>query len=279
MNSRADAFNLGIFAVLSVVLHIAAGMALYFLAPEPRLAVEGPYIVRIVPPEPPPAPQAEVQKAPPRARQRASVKRETPPEPAPPPKEFSSRPSSPTAPKQPLSGTKEVKPPAEDTAPEAQVEKKEEAVSEAPGFSPFAPEGEKLADKLFDPDVLAGVIEKDRKPKPPESSVTFDTKEIRHWGYMQRLKERIEYIWEYPPEAAAKGIYGDLLIRFVIKDDGSLGAVELVRTSGWRGLDSAAMRALKDGAPYWPLPDEWDTNSLTITGHFIYTIHGSYYLR
>jgi protein TonB len=278
MNSKSDAFKFGIFVVLSVILHIAAGTALYFLTPEARVVAEGPYIVRIVPTEPPPAPKTEVQKAPSEAMPRASAKRKTPPESAPPPKEFSSRPSTPTVPKKPLSGTKEVKPPAEDTAPEAQVKKKEEAVSEAPGFSPSAPEGEGLVDKLFDPEVVAGVVEAGKKPKPPESSVTFDTKEIRHWGYMQRLKERIEYVWEYPPEAAAKGIYGDLLVRFVIKGDGSLGAIELVRTSGWRDLDKAAMEALREGAPYWPLPEDWGLSSLTVTGHFIYTMHG-YYVR
>jgi protein TonB len=279
MNSKTDAFNLGIFAVLSVVLHIAAGAALYFLAPEAMVAKEGPYVVILAPPEPAPAPQAQEKKAPHPAKRRASVKRKTPPEPAPPPKEFSSRPSAPEVPKQPLSGAREAKPPAEDTAPAAQAGKKQKAVSESPGFSPISPEGEGLGDKLFDRDVLAGAIEKGRKPKPPESSVTFDTKEIRHWGYMQRLKERIEYVWEYPPEAAARGIYGDLVIRFVIKEDGNLGAVELVRTSGWRDLDSAAMQALRDGAPYWPLPGEWGTSSLAVTGHFIYTIHGSYYVR
>jgi protein TonB len=279
MNSRSDAFKLGLFVVLSVILHIAAGTALYFLTPEATVAPEGPYIVRIMPPETQPAPQAEVQKAPPRARQRASVKRKTPPEPAPPPEELSSRPSTPEAPKKPLNMAEEVKLQAEETPPPAPAGEEEEAASETPKFPPLDSEDAGLGDRLFDPDVLAGVVDKGRKPKPPESSVTFDTEEIRHWGYMQRLKERIEYVWEYPPEAAGKGIYGDLLVRFVIKEDGSLGAVELVRTSGWRDLDSAAMQALRDGSPYWPLPGEWGTNSLTVTGHFIYTLHGSYYIR
>jgi len=132
--------------------------------------------------------------------------------------------------------------------------------------------------RLFDPEVLARVLKKDKKPSPPDSSVTFDTRELRHYSYMRKLKEKIEYVWEYPPKAASKGIYGDLLIRFVIRKDGTLGAVELLRTSGQRLLDRAAMEALRDGAPYWPLPEDWDTNSLTVTGHFIYTLHG-YYVR
>jgi protein TonB len=57
-----------------------------------------------------------------------------------------------------------------------------------------------------------------------------------------------------------------------------LGAVELIRTSGHKSLDDAAMKALKEGEPYWPLPDEWGMEAYTIEGHFIYSIYG-YYIR
>ena len=56
--------------------------------------------------------------------------------------------------------------------------------------------------------------------------------------------------------------------------DGKLGAVELVRTSGYKMLDDAAIKALKDGEPYWPIPEEWGMESYTISGHFIYSIYG-----
>jgi protein TonB len=82
----------------------------------------------------------------------------------------------------------------------------------------------------------------------------------------------------YPPEAAADGLYGDLVLKFTIKKNGRLGAVELVRTSGHKNLDDAAIRALKDGAPFWPLPEEWGMEAYTIVGHFVYTLYG-YYLR
>jgi protein TonB len=75
---------------------------------------------------------------------------------------------------------------------------------------------------------------------------------------------------------AEKGIYGDLYIRFTIMKNGRLGAVELVRTSGYRALDDAAIKALWDAEPYWPLPNEWGREGFTITGHFIYTLHGVY---
>ncbi len=111
-----------------------------------------------------------------------------------------------------------------------------------------------------------------------DDTITFDTEDYRYAGYMRQLRQKIESIWVYPPEAAARGIYGDLKIQFTIKKDGRLGAIELVRTSGYKMLDDAAMKALKDGEPYWPLPDSWGRDSYTILGHFVY-VYGGYYLR
>ncbi len=131
---------------------------------------------------------------------------------------------------------------------------------------------------LFDRDVIGKVvrrsIEKERKRK--QGGVTFSTKELKYHSYMMKLKERIESIWIYPEEAARKGIYGDLWISFTIKKDGSLGEVKLLRTSGYPELDRAAMKALRDGAPYWPLPEKWKIDALTVRGHFIYNLYGMY---
>ncbi len=93
---------------------------------------------------------------------------------------------------------------------------------------------------------------------------------------MNKLKDKIESIWHYPRDAASRGIQGDLKIRFTIMKNGKLDDVEVIRTSGYRDLDEAAVQALKDGTPYWPLPDDWGRDSLTITGHFVYTLYGAY---
>lgn len=136
-----------------------------------------------------------------------------------------------------------------------------------------------LRDKLFDRSIIGELakreIEKEGKKK---KTVGFDVKDLRYLGYLQRLKERIEHIWIYPPDAAAKGIYGDLVIEFTIKKNGSLGAVELLRTSGHKNLDDAAMKALREAEPFWPLPKEWGMEAYSIVGHFFYTIYG-YYIR
>lgn len=138
------------------------------------------------------------------------------------------------------------------------------------------PPSKSFRERFFDKDVIGKLAQKSKGNTKPESGITFDIKEFKYYGYMQMLKEKIEGIWRYPSDAAEKGIYGDLYIRFTIKKDGKLGAVELIRTSGHKILDDAAIKALKDAEPYWPLPEEWGRDGFTITGHFVYSIYGTY---
>ena len=260
MKLKTQTSSLGKFIVLSVALHLVAGGVLYWLAPraERREPVPYTYIVKLFREAPaikPPAPEREK----PTAKKPLPRVAKKPPVPEHLPERL-------TEEQAPAVQVPEAVPEDSTEPPLTEGRQPEEDASAVPGR------------RLFDPEVLAGVLKKDKRPSPPDSSVTFDTRELRHYSYMRKLKEKIEYVWEYPTEAASKGIYGDLLIRFVIRKDGTLGAVELLRTSGQRLLDRAAMEALRDGEPYWPLPEDWDTNSLTVTGHFIYTLHG-YYVR
>ncbi|MEN2993779.1 MAG: energy transducer TonB [Thermodesulfovibrio sp.] len=138
----------------------------------------------------------------------------------------------------------------------------------------------KQSPNIFDKDVIAKLSRNSSKNQNLETSrgLSFSAKEFNDWGYLERLKEKIERVWQYPPQAVQRGIYGDLYIRFTIDKKGNLVSIELIRTSGYRILDDAAIKALKDAEPFWPLPDDWHKNTLTITGHFIYTLHG-FYLR
>ncbi len=131
-------------------------------------------------------------------------------------------------------------------------------------------------DMLFDRESIAKLTPQESEKSEKDTGITFDTKEYKYYGYMQRLREKIEGIWKYPAEAAERKLNGDLYIRFTIKKDGRLGAVELVHTSGYELLDAAAIRALRDADPYWPLPDSWNQDSLTITGHFVYYYYNTY---
>jgi protein TonB len=132
---------------------------------------------------------------------------------------------------------------------------------------------------LFDKNIIGNIakrnIEKGKKVNKGKP-ITLDTKEYKFWNYNQRLKERIESAWHYPEEAAQKGIYGDLVIKFTIRKNGQLGAAEIVRGSGYPILDKAALEALNEASPYWPLPEEWGMDAYTIEGNFVYTLDRSF---
>ncbi len=172
----------------------------------------------------------------------------------------------------PGEGRDSGKPPPEGLRPGTGKEDK----SEQDPLTRHAPApGYERTERLFDPFVIGDIAKKDMpKETKKENAITFNTTEYRYAGYMRKLKEKIEHIWVYPPEARARGLYGDLKIRFVIRKNGSLESVELVRTSGYKMLDDAAIKALKDGEPYWPLPDEWGMDTYPVLGHFIYSIYG-----
>lgn len=152
-----------------------------------------------------------------------------------------------------------------------------ETVKPEKHFSELTP---KRAPDIFDKDVIAKLSRNSKQKQYIDTArgLSFSAQEFNDWGYLERLKEKIERVWQYPPQAAERGIYGDLYIRFTIDKKGRLVSVQLLRTSGYRMLDEAAIKALRDAQPFWPLPDDWQKDALTITGHFIYTLHG-FYLR
>ena len=71
----------------------------------------------------------------------------------------------------------------------------------------------------------------------------------------------------YPDEARRQGISGSLMLQVSINTDGSVRNIRLLRSSGHKVLDDAAIRIVQLAAPYPPLPPEIrkDTDILHIT--------------
>jgi protein TonB len=128
---------------------------------------------------------------------------------------------------------------------------------------------------LFDRNIIEKFA---RKGTPFQKGLSFDTAEFKHRGYMKMLQGRIEDIWKYPKEAARRGISGDLYVSFTIRRDGKLEEIEIVRTSGYSFLDEAVIKAIRKAEPFWPLPKDWEDDTLEIKGHFIYVYGNAYAL-
>lgn len=112
----------------------------------------------------------------------------------------------------------------------------------------------------------------------PGDVVNINTKSFKYISYFAGIKEKIEWAWVYPQKAQMSGQQGVLTMTFTILRNGSLKNVKLVRSSGYRLLDNAAMQAVRDAAAFAPMPETWEDKELTILANFEYRLVGAKYV-
>lgn len=123
----------------------------------------------------------------------------------------------------------------------------------------------------FDPEPYASLNTGDLEYIDDDEPVSLDTTEVKYASYFARIKHQIERTWVYPYDAVKRGISGDLNLTFSISKDGNLLGVRLVDRSGYEVLDIAALKAVKEAAPFYPFPSNIQRGKLTIQANFIYT--------
>ncbi|OGW46497.1 MAG: hypothetical protein A2078_01715 [Nitrospirae bacterium GWC2_57_9] len=114
--------------------------------------------------------------------------------------------------------------------------------------------------------------------KPGDDSVTLDTDEFKFISYNRWLKIKVESVLKYPELAAISGYQGTLFVQFDIRKDGTLGNVEVLKSSGYKILDDEAVRSLRSAAPFQPLPKEWNMERYSIRAAVIFYL-GTGYIR
>jgi periplasmic protein TonB len=77
-------------------------------------------------------------------------------------------------------------------------------------------------------------------------------------AYLLDWRRRVEAVGnKYYPEASVRyGIYGNLRLLVVIRQDGSLEDIRVLSSSGYAVLDEAAIKIVRMAAPYAPFPAE-----------------------
>lgn len=126
----------------------------------------------------------------------------------------------------------------------------------------------------YDARVAALTAEIDRSlseyaQRPRKSFVTARTRQSVAAAYMHEWAESVEHIGNlnYPEAARRQGLSGALILVVAIRADGSLHDVNVRASSGQSVLDEAAVRIVRQTAPYKPFPDELrdETDILYIT--------------
>lgn len=101
--------------------------------------------------------------------------------------------------------------------------------------------------------------------KAPQAAILRD-------NYLQMVRARIEKNRQYPLVARKQGQEGQVLVRFVIADDGGLEEVKLKKSCGDRALDEAALAAVRSAAPFPAPPDEVFPGSATMRITIVFSL-------
>lgn len=105
--------------------------------------------------------------------------------------------------------------------------------------------------------------------RPRKRQLTsVSTQESRDAYYLHGWSKKVETVGNlnYPAEARRKKIYGSLRLMVAIRADGSVQEVRVLKSSGFRVLDQAAIEIVRLAAPFSPFPPEirQDTDILEI---------------
>lgn len=95
--------------------------------------------------------------------------------------------------------------------------------------------------------------------------VGFDNPNFKHSYYIDRLTAMLAGQWQRP------SLGGELvaLVSFTIQKNGSVSDIRVVESSGYSSYDLAALRAVQQAAPFPPLPQSYQQQTLGVTVEFI----------
>lgn len=114
--------------------------------------------------------------------------------------------------------------------------------------------------------------------RPRKKFIGIRTEEVKYAQYMEAWREKVQRIGSLNyPEAARGKLYGQPTLAVSIGKEGELIGVEVVRSSGHKVLDDAAVRIVRLAAPFAKFPPDIakDTDILDITRQWHFTVEGS----
>lgn len=150
----------------------------------------------------------------------------------------------------------------------------------APSVATPVPSTENIVQKSLSLANMEAQIDRDYddyQKRPRRRFIGARTKEYRFARYVEDWRAKVER-WgnmNYPEAAKTRKIYGQLQLTVSIKADGSVDDVEIDRSSGYKVLDEAAVKIVRDAGRngYAPLPADIrvDTDILHITRTWTFT--------
>jgi protein TonB len=96
-----------------------------------------------------------------------------------------------------------------------------------------------------------------RSKMPRREYISANTQEYEFASYMSAWVAKVERVGNlnYPTELRRQRMHGDLVLTVGIRQDGSVEDIDVMRSSGRREIDRAAIEIVRLASPYAPLPD------------------------
>ena len=110
--------------------------------------------------------------------------------------------------------------------------------------------------------------------RPRRKFIGARTKEYRFAQYVEDWRQKIERVGTLNyPEAARGKVYGSLLLSVILRADGSVVKIDVIRSSGHDILDGAARRIVELASPFAEFPPaiRRDTDQLEIVRTWNFT--------
>ena len=85
--------------------------------------------------------------------------------------------------------------------------------------------------------------------------------------YQKRTYDKVVAKWKTPAPADVPEVGKKTVVQAVIAKDGTLATTEVSMSSGKKGWDAAALRAVKAAAPFDPLPAGFSHPSVQVHFH------------
>lgn len=103
-----------------------------------------------------------------------------------------------------------------------------------------------------------------------DAQISFDSKGVDFGWWLRRFVAQVKSNWFIPNSAAI--VPGRVVITFNVHRNGFITDVSVLKTSGHRALDQAAVNALRTSNPTVPLPAEYPDDKAFFTVTFIYNV-------
>lgn len=260
--------------VLSLLLHVGAGVLLYYLPEAKREPPKEPVFIDLqqVPDlkQPDQPRQQEVRR---QSDQRVRVPRETAPRgfdavdaavPRPPSSDTGRPQPSPPTPKRGESATIAREAPI---APGSSVSSLLKPKAQS---TPSLPQAQ-----LFPGAMRMAKLEESYRRKFENDIAEGDTRflnsdDILFGSFLRRFENSVYGVWRYPQEAAMKGIEGITPVRITFNRRGEIIATQLLESSGAKVLDEEVFRTLKLIGPVGALPKGYDKDEFHLIAFFQY---------